>query len=277
MNIDSPLVSIVIPIYNGESFLCETIDSCLDQSHTNIEVILVDDCSKDSSSKIIKQYASKDKRIKYIFNPFNKGLMETNNVGLSASRGEYLIVLGHDDKLYPKHIETMLPLMKEEVAFVFCNSNYIDEKGLIGKKVGAPESFKRKIQKPKHWITINNFILSTGLMMRTSSLKSVGGWPTKYRNYGEWLLWGKMLSNGSIEYNESTYALYRRHENNMTNHFHANRTLIELFQYRFYCRVSGIRICSRSPWTILLALIATAKDLLRTLQLFLFSIPKKFN
>ena len=101
------MVSIIVPIYNCESFLRQCLSSIQQQSYTDIEVICVDDGSTDKSNEIIKEYAVGDKRFKYIFKEHsNAG--ESRNVGIAASRGDYLIFLDGDDFFAPDMIEYAL-------------------------------------------------------------------------------------------------------------------------------------------------------------------------
>lgn len=90
-------VSIIIPIYNCEKYLSECLDSVLEQTLQEIEVVCVNDGSKDSSEIILKDYARKDKRIKIICNETNKGLSYSRNKGMDIAKGEYLIFLDSDD------------------------------------------------------------------------------------------------------------------------------------------------------------------------------------
>jgi len=90
-------ISIVIPVYNVEEYLARCLDSVLNQTFENWEIILINDCSPDGSQKIIDSYAKKDLRIKPIINEVNKGLGGARNVGLNAANGTYLMFLDSDD------------------------------------------------------------------------------------------------------------------------------------------------------------------------------------
>ena len=98
--------SIIICCYNSEKYIKETIDSILNQTYNNIELIIIDDGSTDNSRKIINNYL-KNKKIKKIFQK-NKGLNISNNIALKASNGEYILRLDADDWLDPNCIEILL-------------------------------------------------------------------------------------------------------------------------------------------------------------------------
>lgn len=98
------LVSIIIPVYNGENFMRKAIDSALAQTYKNIEVIVINDGSKDDTDKIAKEYGS---RIRYI-NKQNGGVASAMNVGIANMRGKYFSWLSHDDTYYPEKIELLM-------------------------------------------------------------------------------------------------------------------------------------------------------------------------
>lgn len=91
-----PKISVVVPIYNGKRYLKRCVDSVLDQTYTDIEVILVNDGSTDGSLTLCREYEKKDRRIKVIDKP-NAGLPQTRNVGIDASKGEYVFFIDCDD------------------------------------------------------------------------------------------------------------------------------------------------------------------------------------
>ena len=92
-----PKVSIVIPVYNTAKFLRQCLDSVLNQTLVDIEVLVVDDCSSDDSHDVIKEYRRKDRRVKALTHEFNQGLPATRNTGMAKATGEYLIHLDSDD------------------------------------------------------------------------------------------------------------------------------------------------------------------------------------
>ena len=91
----NPLISVVIPLYNKAKFICETLDSVLQQDYSNLEILVVNDASTDESLKVIKTYS--DSRIKIINNKTNQGLSESRNIGIKNSKGELIALLDADD------------------------------------------------------------------------------------------------------------------------------------------------------------------------------------
>jgi glycosyltransferase involved in cell wall biosynthesis len=128
-----PLISIIVPVYNAENYIQECICSILSQTYENIELLLVDDGSTDSSGEICDRYAaSSDSRIR-VFHKENEGPGESRNVGLDRAKGEWVMFCDADDKL----LETDCLAMLLETAFslqanvVRCDYRAIDEKGKI--------------------------------------------------------------------------------------------------------------------------------------------------
>jgi glycosyltransferase involved in cell wall biosynthesis len=113
-------VSIVLPTYNGAKYIRQSIDSCLNQTYQNIELIIVDDGSTDETSDLIKSY--KDERIRYLRHEKNKGLPHALNTGFTHTTGEYLTWTS-DDNLYAENaIEKMLSFLKNKnCLFVYCD------------------------------------------------------------------------------------------------------------------------------------------------------------
>ena len=97
MNSDSPIISVVMPVYNAEAYLQEAIESILNQTFTDFEFIIVDDASTDNSHKIIEEFSKKDKRILILKNEKNFGIAETRTIGTKYAKGKYIAVADADD------------------------------------------------------------------------------------------------------------------------------------------------------------------------------------
>lgn len=114
-----PCVSVVVPVYNCEKYLDDCINSIRYQSLENIEIICVNDGSKDNSLKILKNHASKDSRIKVI-DKENSGVSKTRQAGLNVATGEYVAFVDSDDKISSKAYETAYSKAKKENADIVC-------------------------------------------------------------------------------------------------------------------------------------------------------------
>ena len=120
-----PKISIIVPIYNAEKVLKRCVDSILNQSYKNFELILINDGSKDKSIDIINEYKEKDERIKVIDNK-NKGVSETRNIGIKTSKGEYIQFIDADDFIDPYMIEETLKEIEKKKADSVITGLYLD-------------------------------------------------------------------------------------------------------------------------------------------------------
>ena len=124
------LVSIVLPVYNGERYLRESIDSILCQTYSNWELIVMDDCSNDSTPEIVAEYIEKDARISYYRNEKNLRLPRNLNCGFSLAKGDFLTWTSDDNRYKPEAIQAMVEKLEEEkAAFVYCSCLIIDGEG----------------------------------------------------------------------------------------------------------------------------------------------------
>lgn len=132
MDEKQPKVSIVLPTYNGSKYIRQSIDSCLNQTYKNIELIIVDDCSIDETPEIIKSY--KDERIKYIRHEKNMGLPHALNTGFTEAIGEYLTWTSDDNYYTDDAIEKMISFLNSmNGSFIYCDYyvlNYINKMNL---------------------------------------------------------------------------------------------------------------------------------------------------
>ncbi|MBR2081933.1 MAG: glycosyltransferase [Elusimicrobiaceae bacterium] len=123
MNQD-PLISILIPVYNAQSFLEECLESVLSQTYNNLEIICIDDGSTDQSAKVMEQYTKKDKRVQLICQ-LHQGIASTRNHLVHEARGEYIAFVDADDKITPTYIEELLKVAKKQNADVVRTLYYL--------------------------------------------------------------------------------------------------------------------------------------------------------
>jgi teichuronic acid biosynthesis glycosyltransferase TuaG len=132
---EKPLISIVTPIYNTELYLEDCLNSVLSQTYQNWEMILIDDCSTDSSVSIAEQFSKKDSRFKLLRNSENKGSGITRNSGIDFAKGKYLCFLDSDDRWKPNKLEIQVNFMLDhDYSFSFGSYEFIDEKNNLIKR-----------------------------------------------------------------------------------------------------------------------------------------------
>ncbi|XDD51563.1 glycosyltransferase family 2 protein [Leptospira sp. WS92.C1] len=124
----SDKVSIIMPVYNSEKFISESVQSVLNQTHTDWELILIDDLSKDQSKNLMKEFAKSDKRINAFFKKTNSGSADTRNHGIQNATGRYIAFLDSDDLWDSSFLKEQIQLMKDtNAAFSFSAFRVIDE------------------------------------------------------------------------------------------------------------------------------------------------------
>ena len=149
------LVSIIVPVYNAERFLKDTINTILNQTYKNWELILVDDCSTDKSVNIINKYSKKDKRINLVKNKVNSKAAVSRNNGIKKSSGRYLCFLDADDLWDKQKLEKQVNFMKNnDCEFSFTGYEFADKNGKPNrKKVFIPNriNYKQALKNTTIW------------------------------------------------------------------------------------------------------------------------------
>ncbi len=135
------LVSIITPCYNGSKYICETIDSVLNQTYSEWEMIIIDDGSKDNSADIVREYEAKDSRI-HLVQQENAGSAAARNNGIRQAEGQYIALLDADDIWEPEFLESQIAFMTEKDAVcVYCSYTCINDKGenILNPVICRPE------------------------------------------------------------------------------------------------------------------------------------------
>lgn len=127
---NNPKVSVIIPAYNAEKFIEETLQSVLNQSFQDFELIVLNDGSKDKTPEIVQEFCNKDIRIKLI-NKANTGVSDTRNLGIELAQGEYIAFLDADDLYLPTYLEKKVKFLENNLDYHFVYSDYlhIDKEG----------------------------------------------------------------------------------------------------------------------------------------------------
>jgi glycosyltransferase involved in cell wall biosynthesis len=124
-----PTISVIVPVYNVEQYLCKCLDSILDQTFTDFELLLIDDGSPDKSGQICDEYAQKDSRIR-VFHKENGGASSARNLGLDNALGEWITFVDSDDWLSEDFFNKMLyKAIEQNVDAIFCNCFFVYQNG----------------------------------------------------------------------------------------------------------------------------------------------------
>ena len=200
-----PLVTVITPLYNAEKYIVETIESVVNQTYQNWEMIIVDDCSTDNSRDIVKEYETKDSRIKLIESKTNfGGPARPRNVGIKNAEGKYIAFLDADDVWYSNKLSTQIKYMIENQLDISCTlSNKIDKDS---KKIVSKPSYTKKennilnskktyLEKIIQW----NFITFASAVVARDKIEYFSE-NTNMVAVEDYRLWLSLLSNENITF-----------------------------------------------------------------------------
>lgn len=210
MKKDNPLVSIIIPVYNGEDYVKEAIDSALNQTYKNIEVIVVNDGSKDNTEKICLKY--KD-RIKY-YSKANGGVSTALNLAISKSNGEYISWLSHDDLYYPNKIEEQIKFANDNT-IVMSDYDLINEKSdIICNIVLSNSRINNSLSIP----LMKGYINGITLLLPKKAFIKCGEFNPELKCTQDYDMWFRMIKNDYKFFHVPvSLAMSRQHQNQTTN------------------------------------------------------------
>lgn len=124
------LISVIMAAYNAEKTIEQAIDSVLNQTYSNFELLVVDDCSKDETVKMVKKFVEKDSRVRLIYNAKNSGVSYTRKHGLDEAKGSWIAILDSDDAWRPEKLEKQIALQKRTSAdLLFTGSAFMNSNG----------------------------------------------------------------------------------------------------------------------------------------------------
>lgn len=246
------LVSIIVPVYNVEKYIVETLDCVRAQTYSAWELLLVEDGGSDRSADVIAEYAEAtgDTRIRLIRQPSNMGAARARNRGLKEAQGRYIAYLDADDLWVPEKLERELEFMKEKnAAFVFTGYEFADENGKgTGRIVRVPETlvYKEALK--------NTTIFTTTVMFDTEKIdKELLEMPVIKSE--DTALWWKVLRNGYVAYGlDENLVKYRRVGNSLSsNKFEALRRI-----WNLYRKAEGMSVIN-SAWHFCFWAVSTVK------------------
>jgi glycosyltransferase involved in cell wall biosynthesis len=206
----SPLVSIVLCTYNGESYLCAQLDSIFQQTYSNIEVIAIDDCSKDNTVNILYQYAAQHKSLQIIQNTTNIGYIKNFEKVMALCKGDFIAPCDQDDVWENNKIALMVNNIGQ-YNMAYCNSELVD---------AHLNSLHQKMSDIKNSATYNSclpFIIANCVpghaTLMTRNLFNLATPFPDYIIHDHWLAYVASL-HGGVKYIDQVLVKYRNHDNN---------------------------------------------------------------
>ena len=213
----TPLVSIIVPVYQVKDYVGECVESLLAQTYANLEILLVDDGSTDGSGALCDEYAAKGSRVRVIHQE-NQGLSAARNTGIELATGEYVAFVDSDDMVLPDFIETLYKLLRKYQADIaLCGYVKCRTEDLAG---------------------VRNELSSSGKERCMTSTQMLRQWHGKYKKW-ETVAWNKLYRRSVLEGREDNSAMHfpigRRHEDVLTSHlFVANATRVVMTMRKLY-------------------------------------------
>ena len=205
------LISIVLPVYNGEKYLRESIDSVLAQTYKNWELLIVDDCSTDSSAAIAKEYASKDRRIYYYLNEKNLRLPRNLNKGFRLAKGDYLTWTSDDNKFKPTALEKMYDALKnnQNAQFVFASCRVINSEGEEIEYIMVDDKRKKQI--------VGHNVVGACFMYTRKAYEEVGEYNPDFTLVEDYDYWQRIYAKfNAVAISDILYE-YRWHDGALTS------------------------------------------------------------
>lgn len=227
---NNELVSVVVPIYKVEKYLKNCIDSILNQTYYNMEIILVDDGSPDNCGKICNEYANKDKRIKVIHKK-NGGLSDARNIGIENATGNYITFVDSDDDIEKEYIEYLYNLLKKNnTKMSIATYTIISGKKKINIGHGYKEKKLTTIECLDNMLCENGFSISVCAKLYDIRLFDKIRFPVGKLNEDNGTTYKLILQCDEIAYgNKSIYNYYKRENSIMTSQFEIKKfDLLEL-------------------------------------------------
>ena len=222
-------ISIIIPVYNAEVFLNESLQSVIAQTYQDWELLIIDDCSTDNSASIIKQYVEQDSRIRYFKTDRPSGSPTLpRNIGIEHARGRYIAFLDSDDAWLPNKLERQMAMFEKYKDMAICFSNY--------EKMAENGERNDRIIKAPERVTYKQLLLGNviGCLTAVYDTEKVGKMYFPNHSHEDYILWLSILKKGYIAQNSGTVsACYRVREHSVSS----NKLKALLWQWDIYVHV----------------------------------------
>ncbi len=217
---NEPIISVVIPCYNAEKYIKETIESVLNQDNENFELIIVDDGSQDDSEKIIKSF--KDKRIRYIYQK-NAGVSAARNKGITNAFGRYIAFLDSDDLFLEANLRKKIEILESNKSISLIHSAEIKFDTFTQEIIEIVKGKQGEVLDDLLSLSTNVIHSPSSVIASKAVLDKLGGFDPNLSTSADWDMWVRLASITSFAYLEEPLVKYRVHPAQM----HLNISLME--------------------------------------------------
>lgn len=212
MKNDTPLISVLMTSFNREKYIADAIESVLNSTYQNLELIIVDDCSKDRTVEIAKSYESKDHRIKVYVNETNLGDYPNRNKAASYAKGKYLKYVDADDMIYPYGLEQLVFYMEQfqEAGYGLCSLDQ-DKSSIYPFQLSPGQAYRR------HYFGQTIFYKAPlSSIINKVAFEIIGGFSGK-QHLGDFELWHLLSQKFSVVLMPHGMVWYREHAEQQMN------------------------------------------------------------
>ena len=236
----APQVSVVITCYNYGEFLNSSIQSVLEQTFQDFEIVVVDDGSTDNTPEIISQYTGLP-NFRYI-RQHNRGQANAKNRGISMARGRYLAFLDADDKWKASKLEKQMPLFsKDAVGVVFSLFDYMDARGRQLDKTRTGEYLLPRRGMVTEYLFLDNFVPFSTSMVRRECFRKLGVFDESLTMAIDWDLWLRLSTQYEFDYCDQSLVFYRKgHSGQMSKKTEERSRCIMLIMEKFQNQFPGM-------------------------------------
>ena len=226
-NLNNPLISVIMPVYNAQKYLGQAIESVLRQTYRNFELIIIDYGSSDDSLKIIKSFS--DSRIKIVYHKKNQGIISSLNDGIKESAGKYIARMDADDISLPKRLEKQISFLENNPLVVMCGTwaRVINESGKVVDKNIHPPTDGKSI---RSYILKHNPFIHPTVMMKKSAFKDSDWYRNKFKHAEDYELWTRIVFLNEVANIPEELLEYRMTKSGITS------------KNRFFMRIMGFKI-----------------------------------
>lgn len=241
------VVSIIVPCYNHAPFLRQRMDSILNQTFQDYEIILLDDASTDESISILKEYQHHEKVSQFVVNKTNSGNPFIQwQKGLSLAKSDYIWIAETDDLAEPTLLSKMYDRLSSspEAGLIYCQSKTIDNKGQVGNSLRVhtevlnPELWKNDFQlnggeAPLNYFFVKNIVPNASAVLFKKSVLQSSNWiPNRFRYAGDWFAWIEITKKHAILFCSEVLNYHRFHANTTRTKSSTLQYVLELYEIR---------------------------------------------
>lgn len=246
MNLENPLVSVIIPNFNHGKYLTKRIDSVINQTYSNIEVIILDDCSIDNSLKIINEYKDHPKVRHILINDKNSGSPFIQwKKGIEQATGDLIWLAESDDWCEPTFLENVVPpiLNDESIVISYCQSYCVNENTISWQSQHHLLSEKVDSQKfISEYLTPNPAIFNASMAVwQKKYFNAISDDYLSYKFSGDWLFWLELAKKGNVHISGKILNYFRKHDADVSSSaYQTGLNFIEGLKILSYCQTEKL-------------------------------------